>query len=109
MSRKTREPLDALVHSPVRLAVLSILISVESADFTYLRDTIGVTDGNLSTHLLKLEKAGLISVKKGFRGKKPHTSYAITEEGRQRFVDYVENLEKIIHLGATQNTKGGMA
>ncbi len=111
MPRKMPEPLDALVHSPVRLAVLSILVSVESADFRYLRDTIQVTDGNLSTHLSKLEQAGLISVTKEFRGKKPHTTYQITEEGRKRFTEYLENLEKIIHLGEnrTEKEKGGIA
>jgi DNA-binding MarR family transcriptional regulator len=102
------EPLDALVHSPVRLAVLSILISVESADFTYLRDTIGVTDGNLSTHLSKLEEAGLISVTKTFLGKKPHTIYSITNEGRKRFSSYVENLEKIIHFSSYQKKEGDL-
>ncbi len=107
MPRRTREPLDALVHSSVRLAVLSILISVESADFKYLKEAIQLTDGNLSTHLSKLENAGLISVTKEFRGKKPHTLYAITQEGRQRFTRYVENLERIIHLGENQQAKGG--
>ncbi len=107
MPRKMREPLDTLIHSPVRLAVLSILISVERADFKYLKEAIHVTDGNLSTHLSKLEEAGLVSVTKGFRGKKPHTDYAITEEGRRRFAEYVENLERMIHFGDIQKTKGG--
>jgi len=99
MPRQTNEPLDPMIHSPVRLAILSILISVESADFKYLKETINVTDGNLSTHLTKLEGAGLISVEKSFRGKKPHTTFSITPEGRERFAKYVRDLEKIIHLG----------
>ena len=97
MPRRTNEPLDPIIHSPVRLAILSILISVESADFKYLKKTIGVTDGNLSTHLSKLEGAGLILVEKSFRGKKPHTTFSITPEGKERFAKYVKNLEKIIH------------
>ncbi|NOY77101.1 MAG: transcriptional regulator [Calditrichaeota bacterium] len=97
MPRQTNEPLDPMIHSPVRLAILSILISVESADFTYLKETIHVTDGNLSTHLSKLEGAGLISVEKSFRGKKPHTTFSITPEGRARFEKYVKALEKMIY------------
>ncbi len=102
MPRQTNEPLDPIIHSPVRLSILSILISVESADFKYLKEAIQVTDGNLSTHLSKLEEAGLISVTKEFRGKKPHTTFSITPEGRTRFAKYVSNLEKIIHPGENQ-------
>jgi len=102
MSRRGNEPLDPIIHSPVRLAILSILISVESADFKYLKETIDVTDGNLSSHLSKLEGAGLISVEKSFRGKKPHTAFSITPKGRERFAKYVSHLEKIIHFGENQ-------
>ena len=68
---KTEQILDLnrLIHAPNRLAILSLLVSVESASFTFLRESLGITDGNLNTHLGKLEAAGLIKIKKSFRGK----------------------------------------
>ncbi len=88
--------LDPMIHAPIRLAVLSILISVESANFTYLKDTIGTTDGNLSTHLSKLEEQGYITIEKTFQGKKPLTTCAITEKGRTSFLQYLDQMERII-------------
>jgi DNA-binding MarR family transcriptional regulator len=89
--------LNTTIHSPVRLAILSILISAEHADFNYLKTTTGTTDGNLSTHLNKLQQAGLIRIKKSFRNKKPLTTCSITEKGKKEFSDYLQNLEQIIH------------
>jgi DNA-binding HxlR family transcriptional regulator len=90
--------LDPLVHAPIRLAVLSLLITVESANFIFLKESIGTTDGNLSTHLTKLEESAYISIKKTFKGKKPQTICAITRKGREALQSYLEQLEQIIHL-----------
>ena len=88
--------IDPLVHAPVRLAVLSLLAGVKDADFVFLRESIGTTDGNLSTHIAKLEQAGYVRVKKTFAGKKPRTTCAITRKGRAAFVAYLERLERIV-------------
>lgn len=93
------KPLDPVVHAQLRLAVLSVLVGVRSAEFTFLRETTGATDGNLSTHLAKLEEAGYVSVRKAFRGRKPVTSYAITAKGRQAFERYVEALRDYLPRG----------
>jgi DNA-binding transcriptional ArsR family regulator len=91
--------LDPIVHAPVRLAVLSILVSVESADFNFLKEAVGATDGNLSTHLSKLEAAGLISIEKTYEGKKPLTRCAMTAKGRKAFLIHLDRLERIISRG----------
>jgi len=86
-------PLDPVIHSQVRLAVLSILVSVKEAEFNYLKNSIKTTDGNLSIHLSKLEEAGYISIKKSFRGKKPLTTCSLREKGREAFAKYLKALE----------------
>ena len=88
--------LDNMLHSRIRLAIVSILVSVDDAEFTYLRDQIGATDGNLNTHLKKLEEAEYINVNKKFVDRKPYTYYSITKKGREAFVYYIEELEKFI-------------
>jgi DNA-binding MarR family transcriptional regulator len=90
------EPLDPVIHSQVRLAVLSILISVKQADFNYLKQETGTTDGNLSTHLAKLEEAGYIKLKKSFQGKKPLTTCSLTEKARSAFARYLKALESYL-------------
>lgn len=85
--------LDPLLHSPLRLAVMSILMSVESADFVYLKQQTEATSGNLSVQIDKLQNAGYISVEKGFRGKKPCTTCRITAKGMAKFEEYVEALK----------------
>lgn len=89
--------LDPLLHSQLRLAVMSILISVESAEFTYLKDKTNATAGNLSVQLDKLAEAGYINVEKTFRGKKPLTTCRITKKGLKAFDDYVRVLKQYIH------------
>jgi DNA-binding MarR family transcriptional regulator len=96
MSQEHILDLDPLIHAPIRLAILSVLITVENANFTYLKKTVNTTDGNLSTHLAKLENAGYVEISKSFLGKKPQTVCAITEKGRDAFVKYIDNLELII-------------
>ncbi|MFC2157752.1 winged helix-turn-helix domain-containing protein [Acidobacteriota bacterium] len=90
--------LDSVIHSRIRLAILSVLISVKDADFNYLKNTIGTTDGNLSTHLSKLEEKGYIKVTKGFKGKKPHTSCSLTDIGKKAFTRYLESLDELLHF-----------
>ena len=92
------EQLDPLIHSRIRLAVLSILISVKEASFNYLKETIGTTDGNLSASLSKLEEAGYISIKKSFKRKKPLTTCSISEKGRKEFSKYMKALESYIRF-----------
>lgn len=87
--------INRVVHEPVRLAILKILISAKEVDFNFLLTTLGVTKGNLATHINKLETAGLIEVKKEFRGKIPHTSYIITRKGRHQFQKYWENIKAL--------------
>lgn len=94
--------LDPVVHAPNRLAILSILVTVKSATFMYLRESTGMKDGNLSTHLAKLEDAGYISIKKSFVGKKPQTSCAITKQGRTAFNDYLDQMQRIVNAQKEQ-------
>lgn len=90
--------LNPLLHSQLRLAVISILMNVEEADFVYLREKTESTAGNLSVQLDKLSSAGYISVEKGFVGKKTRTTCQITEEGRKAFEDYVDALKQYVNL-----------
>jgi DNA-binding transcriptional ArsR family regulator len=76
--------LDRLIHEPGRLAILTVLSSVQAADFVFLQRTTGLTKGNLSSHLAKLEEAGLVEIHKRFVGKKPNTNIALTAVGKQR-------------------------
>ena len=87
--------INRVVHEPVRLAILKILTSAKEVDFNFLLTTLGVTKGNLATHINKLESTGLIEVKKQFRGKIPHTSYRVTRTGRQQFQKYWENMKAL--------------
>lgn len=88
--------LNPLLHSELRLAVMSILIGVESADFVFLRTETGATAGNLSVQLDKLAKAGYIEIEKSFQGRKPRTLCRITDAGRDAFAQYVEALQSYI-------------
>lgn len=99
-NRFDHRQLDRLVHSRIRLSVLSILAAVEDAEFTYLRDQVNTTDGNLSTHMKKLEDAGYVAVEKRFRDRKPQTRYRLTPRGRDAFREYVDRLERIVASGA---------
>ncbi len=88
--------LNPLLHSELRLAVMSVLIGVESADFNFLRQQTGATAGNLSVQIDKLAKADYIAVEKGFRGRMPRTLCHITDTGRDAFAEYVEALQSYI-------------
>ena len=88
--------LNPLLHSELRLAVMSLLISVEEADFVYIRQQTKATAGNLSVQIDKLAAAGYVEVEKGFNGKRPRTVCRITDNGLQAFSDYVEALKGYI-------------
>ncbi len=88
--------LDPLLHSQLRLGVISLLISVESAEFTYLKEKTNSTAGNLSVQLDKLSAAGYIDIKKSFRGKRPLTTCSITKKGIKAFEEYVNTLKQYI-------------
>ena len=92
------KPLDPLLHSELRLAIISILIGVEEADFVYIRTETGATAGNLSVQIDKLQKAGYIDVEKGFRGKMPRTVCRITDTGRKAFTEYVDTLRTYLKV-----------
>jgi DNA-binding MarR family transcriptional regulator len=89
--------LDPLLHSQLRLAVMSLLISVESAEFTFLKEKTNSTAGNLSVQLDKLSEAGYISVEKSFKGKKPLTTCKVTKKGIKAFEEYVNTLKQYIN------------
>lgn len=88
--------LDPLLHSQLRLGVMSLLISVESAEFTWLREKTNSTAGNLSVQLDKLSEAGYINIDKSFKGKKPLTTCKITKHGIKAFEEYVNTLKQYI-------------
>ena len=88
--------LNPLLHSELRLAVMSTLIGVESADFVFLRKQTGATAGNLSVQIDKLQRAGYITVEKTFRGKLPCTVCQMTDVGREAFAEYVDALKSYI-------------
>lgn len=85
--------LDRLVHEPARLAIMSILFAVDEADFLFLLHETGLTKGNLSTHLSRLEKAEYIEIEKGYVGKLPQTLCRMTDQGKKAFEDYRKQLE----------------
>lgn len=80
----------------IRLGIMSVLMVNESADFTTLKELLGITDGNLASHAKALEIENYIVVEKQFIGKKPNTSYRATNEGKKAFRDHIEALEKLI-------------
>jgi len=88
--------IDDVIHSRLRLAVMAVLMGVEEAEFTFLRDKVNATDGNLSVHLKKLEEAKYIKVRKLFVDRKPQSLYSLTEQGRNAFASYINHLESLI-------------
>ena len=90
------QQLDEIIHSRIRLAIMAVLATVDEAEFTFLRDKVKATDGNLSINLRKLEDAGYVSMKKRFVGRKPVTTYKLTAKGRKAFEIYIDRLERMI-------------
>lgn len=88
--------IDQVVHAPARLMLLSYLYVVESADYVFLMRLSGLTWGNLSTHLKKLEEAGYVTVSKVFKGKKPHSTISLTRQGRGAFRQYKKSMQQVL-------------
>jgi len=91
--------LDPLLHSELRLAIMSVLAGVDEADFTYLKEQTGATSGNLSVQIDKLTEAGYITVEKTFKGKMPRTTCQITPAGTEAFRTYIKALKKYLASG----------
>ena len=93
------DKLDPVIHAPVRLAIMTLLSQVVEAEFNYIKDATETTDGNLSTHLTKLEKADFISITKSFFGKKPLTTCALTNKGRNAYRSYLQSIQSYLKTG----------
>jgi DNA-binding HxlR family transcriptional regulator len=103
---KSLESIDEVIHQKVRMGIMSALMARGETDFRFLKETLSVTDGNLSIHLSKLEEAGYILSAKEFVRKKPHTTYATTEAGRTAFHAYLGALERIVHSAGHSDGAG---
>ncbi|NMC80472.1 MAG: ArsR family transcriptional regulator [Chloroflexi bacterium] len=88
--------LDRLIHEPARLLIVGILYAVEKTDFRYLLHETGLTRGNMSSHLSKLEEGGYVQIEKTFRGKVPQTLISLTKDGREAFEKYRKQLKEIV-------------
>lgn len=88
--------LNPVLHAPLRLAIISLLVSVETADFNYLLEQTGATKGNLSAQLTKLKEAGYVHIKKGYKNNYPHTQCTITQAGVSAFEAYIKNLKNYL-------------
>lgn len=103
MARKTKKQdggapiteIDKLIHEPARLMIMANLYVLEGADFLFIMRQTGLTFGNLSSHLSKLEAAGYVKIKKEFIGKKPHTMLALTKKGRTAFQSYKKRMKQV--------------
>jgi len=93
---------DRILHAPARLTIVAILSSIKEADFLYLLNESGLTKGNLSTHLSKLEESGYIEIEKTYRGKIPLTLCRLTEAGRTAFDQYRKKLKRFVDLTGEQ-------
>ncbi len=96
VNRRDIVDVDRLIHEPARLLILTVLHGVEEADFTYLLGETGLTKGNLSSHLSKLEEAGYVEIEKTYKGKVPLTICRMTETGRQAFAAYRETIQRTV-------------
>ncbi len=91
------KPLNPIIHSELRLSIMSILVETEETDFVFLKEQTGATSGNLSVQIDKLSKAGYVEVEKTFKGKRPCTTCKLTQEGLDAFEEYVDALKSYIH------------
>jgi DNA-binding MarR family transcriptional regulator len=94
------EEIDEVIHGRVRLGVMAFLSGAGRAEFTTLKAKLGLTDGNLSAHLSKLDEAGYVAIEKQFVAKKPQTTVAITEKGRKAFATYLSAIGKLVEGGS---------
>jgi DNA-binding MarR family transcriptional regulator len=93
--------LDRVIHEKGRLAIMSLLAASPQLSFTEMRDSLKMTDGNLTAHIRTLQEAGYVSITKSFEGGRRLTTYCLTGDGRKAFTSYIDLLEKIV-----QQTKG---
>jgi DNA-binding MarR family transcriptional regulator len=96
--------LDRVIHEPARLMIMTVLYAVPEADFLYLQRECGLTQGNLSSHLAKLEEAKYVTILKTFKGKYPLTICSLTKKGREAFEDYVRKMRYV--AGSTPGGNG---
>jgi len=89
--------IDRLVHEPARLMLMAVLYVIDSADFTFLMNQTGMTWGNLSAHMTKLEEAGYLEVEKTFKGKRPNTMLRLTPQGRSAFQAYRQKMRQVLN------------
>lgn len=94
--REIVDQIDRTIHSPTRLKILIVLAAVVNADFTFLANSTGLTRGNLSANLRKLEEAGYVSIEKGFVGRVSQTLLQLTDEGRSALKAYYENMSTVL-------------
>ena len=95
--------IDKIIHEPARLRIMMILAGLEQADFKFLVTTLGLTRGNLSSHIEKLESADYLKVKRSFKGKVRNTSYQLTQKGSKALAQYWENLDAIRQSGSGES------
>ena len=88
--------IDRLIHEPARFQVMALLYVIESADFTFIMNQLGLTWGNLSAHITKLEEGGYVTVEKGFKGKRPQTMLSLTKSGRKAFQTYRQAMRQML-------------
>ncbi len=88
--------LDPVIHERVRLGILGLLIQTDELTFSELKETLKLSDGNLASHLRTLEENGIIEVRKTFIGRKPKTFYRLTQQGKRRFLEYLDAITKIL-------------
>ena len=96
MNPEPFQQLDRVIHEKGRLAIMSLLAAAPQLSFTEIRDTMSMTDGNLSVHIRTLQEAGYVAVTKTFQQRKPLTTYALTSQGREAFSNYIDLLEQIV-------------
>lgn len=87
--------IDRIFHEPARLQIAALLYTVECADFIFVMNQTGLTWGNLSAHMSKLEEAGYLAVEKSFKGKRPNTTLSLTEVGKESFKEYAQNMRQL--------------
>lgn len=97
--------IDDVIHGRIRLGVIAYLASMDSALFAELKEAVGATDGNLSTHLRKLEEAGYIAVRKDFVNRKPQTRLALTHRGRQAWNSWLDRIERLTKAAGTHQRR----
>jgi DNA-binding MarR family transcriptional regulator len=95
--------LDKVIHEKGRMAIMSLLAVTSEISFTDMRNDLGMTDGNLTTHIKHLQKAGYVGVTKSFRGKRPLTTLSLTTDGRTAFTTYIDTLEQIVQSARSGN------